>query len=61
MDQPKKISGEQLPALDEPGRTGARRRAWRTPELIRMDLVDSTRDGDVDRTHAEDVFYRLIS
>jgi hypothetical protein len=61
MDQPKKISGEQLPALDEAGGTRPRRRAWTTPELIKMDVVDATRNGDVNRTHAEDVFYRLIS
>jgi hypothetical protein len=61
MDQPKKHSGEQPPALDETGSAGARRRAWTTPELIKMDVVDSTRAGNVDRTHAEDVFYRLIS
>lgn len=66
MDQPKKISAEQLPPFDEAGGTGARRRAWTTPELIKMDIVDSTRDGNVPRTHAEgggplNDWYQLVS
>lgn len=48
MDQPEQSSAGESRL---PGATGkelpARRRAWKAPELIRMDVVESTRGGGV--------------
>ncbi len=57
MNQPRSSSDEQRP---DPNESGALK-AWTTPELVVMDVVDATRSGDVPRTHAEDIFYERIS
>lgn len=42
--------------------SSARRRAWTAPELIKMDVADSTRDGGVPRTdRGESPSYRPAS
>ncbi len=61
MDRPQNPSDEQRPDSSESGTAPAPLKAWTTPELVAMDMVDATRSGDVPRTHVEDIFYERTS
>jgi len=58
MEHRDQMPDEPLPTLEAAGDHGAPRKTWKTPELVKMDVVDSTRAGGVVRALPESAFYR---
>lgn len=58
MEQLKKTSGTLRPEAETEPNAVSAPKPWTTPELVKMDVVDSTRAGGVVRALPESPSYR---
>jgi len=61
MEQFKKTSSTLRPEAGTAANVEPAPKTWTTPELVKMDVVDSTRAGGVARALPESPSYRPIS